>query len=50
MSGGLPLGSPFPDFSAATQLGAFAFSDYVADDWAMVFSLPADFTPVCSTV
>ncbi len=43
------LGDPAPDFTAVTTHGEVSFHDWQGGDWAMLFSHPADFTPVCST-
>jgi thioredoxin-dependent peroxiredoxin len=46
---GIRLGDPAPDFTAATTEGELAFHDWKADSWAVLFSHPKDFTPVCTT-
>jgi peroxiredoxin (alkyl hydroperoxide reductase subunit C) len=47
---GIPrIGDPAPDFTATTTQGPLKFSDWQADKWVVLFSHPADFTPVCST-
>ncbi|HRX95199.1 MAG TPA: redoxin domain-containing protein, partial [Chitinophagaceae bacterium] len=43
------IGDKAPDFSAVTTKGILKFSDYAKDSWVVLFSHPADFTPVCTT-
>ena len=46
---GLQLGDPAPNFTAETTEGRLDFHQWKGDQWAVLFSHPKDFTPVCTT-
>jgi len=45
----LRLGDTVPNFKAKTTIGEIDFYDFLGDSWGLLFSHPADYTPVCTT-
>jgi len=46
---GLRINDTVPNLTVETDLGSFALHDWIGDSWAILFSHPKDFTPVCTT-
>jgi uncharacterized protein (DUF924 family)/alkyl hydroperoxide reductase subunit AhpC len=47
--GYMRIGDQVPDFAAETSMGPIRLHDFIGDAWCVLFSHPADFTPVCTT-
>ena len=45
----LRLGDPAPNFKAQTTQGEIDFYEFLGNNWGVIFSHPADYTPVCTT-
>ena len=46
----LRINDTIPDLTVETDQGTFALHDWIGDSWAILFSHPKDFTPVCTTL
>ena len=45
----LRINDTIPDLKVETDQGALSLHEWIGDDWAILFSHPKDFTPVCTT-
>ena len=46
---GLRINDTIPDLMVETDQGTFSLHEWIGDSWAILFSHPKDFTPVCTT-
>ena len=46
---GLRINDTIPNLTVETDQGGFSLHDWIGDSWAILFSHPKDFTPVCTT-